>query len=358
LKGIEVRARFFCQVGKLKGERFEFGEEATIGRHPGNSIVLSPASLSSCHAKISYDRDAGGYVLEDLGSMNGTRLDGHRVTVSEPLGHLHVITFAGKHDFIFQDLDLCTRRHPPGEGMPSALPSSLFSSARRPRDKTVIETDPAALPMAFDSPSQRGDRAEGEHTQYERNSIPLPVGLGGFARRVPEEKTKLEKIPPAIPASFVNPRKEKKMSPAVDKALSMEAVDNQGDALENLQSHSREEDGVTSFEGPMVEGTVFALELLVKEGSKRVVLHEGANLVGRDPAARIRPENPDISRRHATLTVSEGRVTVRDEGSRNHTFLGGERIEGEMEISPGTQLRFGSAKALLVVETEQQDGGN
>ena len=84
-------------------------------------------------------------------------------------------------------------------------------------------------------------------------------------------------------------------------------------------------------------------------GVERVELGDGENLVGRGSSARIRPDTLDISRRHAVLTVAGGKVTVRDLGSRNHTYLEDEQIDGEIEVEPGARLRFGSVEARLVV---------
>lgn len=60
------------------GERHPLDEQVvTIGRMPGSTIVLSDPNASRRHAEI---RPAGsGYVLVDLGSTNGSRVNGARV---------------------------------------------------------------------------------------------------------------------------------------------------------------------------------------------------------------------------------------------------------------------------------------
>ena len=49
-----------------------------IGRKPGNDLVLADEKTSGVHAEIVFD--GGRYVLRDLGSTNGTMMDGRRVT--------------------------------------------------------------------------------------------------------------------------------------------------------------------------------------------------------------------------------------------------------------------------------------
>lgn len=51
-----------------------FNNNLTIGRHPDNDICVQDASVSRRHVQISYS--GNGWVIEDLGSRNGTLLNG------------------------------------------------------------------------------------------------------------------------------------------------------------------------------------------------------------------------------------------------------------------------------------------
>lgn len=53
----------------------------TIGREEGNSIQLHDERVSRFHAKIKQQEE--GIVLTDLGSTNGTRVNGERVTLKK-----------------------------------------------------------------------------------------------------------------------------------------------------------------------------------------------------------------------------------------------------------------------------------
>lgn len=60
------------------GERHALDEQTvTIGRMPGSTIVLSDPNASRRHAEIK--PSGSGYVLVDLGSTNGSRVNGARV---------------------------------------------------------------------------------------------------------------------------------------------------------------------------------------------------------------------------------------------------------------------------------------
>lgn len=52
--------------------------EVTIGRHPGCEWVLADETVSSRHARLVYHHDH--WWLEDLGSRNGTFLNGDALT--------------------------------------------------------------------------------------------------------------------------------------------------------------------------------------------------------------------------------------------------------------------------------------
>ena len=55
----------------------------TLGRSSQNDVVIPDTSLSRHHARISL-KDGIPY-LEDLGSLNGTSVNGGRITVPHPL---------------------------------------------------------------------------------------------------------------------------------------------------------------------------------------------------------------------------------------------------------------------------------
>jgi hypothetical protein len=52
-------------------------DELVIGRHPSCDLVVSDATVSRRHARLTF-RD-GGWVVQDLDSTNGTRLNGRYV---------------------------------------------------------------------------------------------------------------------------------------------------------------------------------------------------------------------------------------------------------------------------------------
>src|SRR5262245_54966688 len=66
----------------------------TIGRSSMNDLPISDKMLSRQHARIVRDND-GGLTVEDLGSRNGTFLNGDRLTMVQPLKPGDRITVGG-----------------------------------------------------------------------------------------------------------------------------------------------------------------------------------------------------------------------------------------------------------------------
>ena len=65
--------------GGTAGARFALSEQVvTIGRHPQSTIFLDDITVSRRHAEVRRAPD-GQYTLHDVGSLNGTYLDGDRI---------------------------------------------------------------------------------------------------------------------------------------------------------------------------------------------------------------------------------------------------------------------------------------
>jgi pSer/pThr/pTyr-binding forkhead associated (FHA) protein len=67
----------------LAGQRFAIGTPAVVGRSEDADIVLDDSYASDFHFRIG--QQDGKIVLSDLGSTNGTYVNGRRVTVPTSL---------------------------------------------------------------------------------------------------------------------------------------------------------------------------------------------------------------------------------------------------------------------------------
>jgi pSer/pThr/pTyr-binding forkhead associated (FHA) protein len=65
--------------GSTAGARYALtGAVTSIGRHPESDIFLDDVTVSRRHAEVRRNAD-GQYLLSDVGSLNGTYLDGDRI---------------------------------------------------------------------------------------------------------------------------------------------------------------------------------------------------------------------------------------------------------------------------------------
>ncbi len=64
-------------AGEMANREFTVGEEATLGRGQGCQVQIADSMVSQLHARLF--RNAKGFHIEDLGSTNGTYLNGRKV---------------------------------------------------------------------------------------------------------------------------------------------------------------------------------------------------------------------------------------------------------------------------------------
>jgi DNA-binding winged helix-turn-helix (wHTH) protein len=74
---------------------------------------------------------------------------------------------------------------------------------------------------------------------------------------------------------------------------------------------------------------------------RRVVLHQGENVVGRDPQSDVCFETPGVSRRHARIVIDGDDVRIEDLGSKNGTTVGETPATGAVGLRDGDRIAFG-----------------
>ncbi|GGO48947.1 FHA domain-containing protein [Streptomyces daqingensis] len=84
-RGRNVPTKLVVTEGSLTGTTVALqGQTITLGRAHDSTIVLDDDYASSRHARIYPDRD-GQWIVEDLGSTNGTYLERTRLTTPTPI---------------------------------------------------------------------------------------------------------------------------------------------------------------------------------------------------------------------------------------------------------------------------------
>ena len=68
----------------------------------------------------------------------------------------------------------------------------------------------------------------------------------------------------------------------------------------------------------------------------------GESVIGRDRGCAVQIDADSVSRHHARLNVAGREVSIEDLGSKNGTWVAGERIQGAVPLTDGTSFRLGS----------------
>ncbi len=385
-----MNARLFCKTGTLAGTGFTIENEAVIGKDPSVQVVVNQAVISRNHAKISFDESQNCYFLEDLKSSNGTKLDGMTVRDKERLGNLHVITLADVHDFIFQVLkegqipQTVARPVPQASAFPkttmdSDMPAVPAAIAPQPQafSGTKMDTDMPALPpglgvggemkmpktmMDMDVPNlppslEKGGQMSTPRTMADTDFPQLPSGMKPGA---PGSRTMAETDFPQLPAgmkpgapgsktvhqadAFVVPKLQPQAPPPPQPKPQPPAAPAPPAATAPPPSRQTDEYAPTVS----VESVNLVYAIQAEKLQKAFQLKEGENIVGRGQTSEVFIDHSTVSRKHATIKVQSGKVTVKDLGSSNHTFVDGKQIDSEVEITPYSQIKFGTVEVKLI----------
>ncbi len=93
-------------------------------------------------------------------------------------------------------------------------------------------------------------------------------------------------------------------------------------------------------------GTTGGLARVICEG-RTIPLHQGENIIGRNPDCEICVDSSTVSRRHARLIVAGHRVTLEDLGSKNGSFVGGQRLSEGVLLADGDEIQTGVARIIF-----------
>ncbi|MFA6957004.1 MAG: FHA domain-containing protein [Thermoanaerobaculia bacterium] len=104
--------------------------------------------------------------------------------------------------------------------------------------------------------------------------------------------------------------------------------------------------GYACAPGPNAPQGAPAAEHVLLRGDREYFLVPGENLVGRDPAARVRIASTSVSRQHASITIDGARATITDLVSKNGTRINGVALERTEVLRDGGVIEFGSVEMV------------
>jgi ABC-type multidrug transport system ATPase subunit/ABC-type multidrug transport system permease subunit len=266
-----------------------------IGRGSDCDLVVPEAAVSSRHCRLT--QQGNGFVIEDLGSRNGTFVNGKKIATGEqvPVAHGARVTLGANVP------------------MPWPVASSSMNSGRmtRPLPRTTgllitIGRDPKS-DVQIDLPIVSWNHAviteeNGKYILEDRNSS-NGTFLGDLSNRV--QRVALNTSDEVYLGSY-------KISAA---------------RLLNLET--KVEIGEASFQ--------------------TVAFEHDSMEAGRDPSCEIPLlDLPMVSWRHARFTRTPSGILVEDLGSRNGTYVNGVRVSGKVLAKAGQEIGLGSVRFQLM----------
>jgi len=133
--------------GALAGRSFEFRSEAVVGRSRTSDVLVEEETVSRRHARLGHD--SSGWWIEDLGSANGSRINGKRLTSGVGLKDGdHIIL--GKLELVFRD-DGASFEERPREVGTNTAPTFKGRKERLSSPPALPGLNGHALQMAGDS---------------------------------------------------------------------------------------------------------------------------------------------------------------------------------------------------------------
>ena len=161
--------QLIMRQGPTPGATFTLeGDQINIGRESSNEITINDAEISRRHARLTFQ--GGKYVLEDLGSTNGTFVNGQRLAGPRVLKAGEVVSFGEQIVLVFEVVT-----SDPGATMVSPRAAAAVPSVPKPDSppppppSNYVGSMPASpVPSASPMP---------EPTPKRTNILPVIIGI-------------------------------------------------------------------------------------------------------------------------------------------------------------------------------------
>ena len=333
--GPESHPKLIVEEGPIQGEEIELTrQEMIIGRDPNADLVIPSPVVSRRHARIYYQD--GDYQVEDLGSSNGTSVNGQRLETARPLKPGDILQLGGVIRLAFiapQEIEQ-TQRYSPDETLEEAAPPAQAQTALG-----------AGLPPGtMDLPPQLVVTIAGGEPQA-FNLIKEHISLGRTAENDIIVNSPIVSGRHAILEKGALGYHLKILPNATNPIFHMGAPV-EGD----INLHDGDVLRIGSLD-PGVMVTLFyqwPAESTLKSLTREILFGEKDQLqIGRDPSNDVVLEAPTISRYQAVVERIGQRYRVRDLNSANGTFVNDVQIRAETWLKAGDSVRTGPYRFVL-----------
>jgi hypothetical protein len=160
--------RFVMRSGPVVGKVYPLeAQEISIGRDSTNIVEINDAEVSRRHARMELRGSA--YVIQDLGSTNGTFVNGTRVSGIQVLNPGDTVAF--------------------GEGIVLAYESVMDLNATvhssKPPETVIQRPAPTPTPAPAPAPASRPTPAPVYSGQVPAGPVPMPPAAASGKKKIP-----------------------------------------------------------------------------------------------------------------------------------------------------------------------------
>ncbi len=172
------RFRLVVRRGPQPNQTYDLSKDIiTIGRDITNDIVINDPEASRHHMRLT--RGAGGFTLEDLGSTNGTFINGQRLTGAKPLNPGDMVGMGETVTLAYERVGAAIARdEAPVEAAPYAPPqparayeSQAPESPFAPQAQDPQRQQPAAPPYSYGPAYTEAPGAPGYGSDYDPYAV-------------------------------------------------------------------------------------------------------------------------------------------------------------------------------------------
>lgn len=271
---------------------------ATIGRSERTKFVINHESVSGEHAQLSWDN---GLYVQDLGSTNGTRLQGERIADKTLVKDSDIVGFGSQNYMVKYGTEQLPRFFFPEEQRTVALAMLPFHIGRN-EDNSLTIPDKSI---------------SGRHLSIESKQNAIYIS--------DHESTN---------GTRINGRRIR------------EAVIQDGDTLTIGKVKA-----VALLKDTVPQG--YSLRTTIDGQEKTYPIQPQQTKIGRTSENDIVIALPSVSSNHALIYWSQGRYWIKDLDSRNGTYVAGIRIS-ESPLRVGDEIKIGKHPLLFINPQETQ----
>src|SRR6266700_1938838 len=385
-------------TGPLAGNTVQISKTTiTIGREPGNDIVISDPTVSRQHARLIYN--GSQWSIEKLNLQNTLAVN-RREVQQTVISDRDTISIGPGTSFLFISGAGTKRPVPPPPMQPQQVP---FPSPQQPfnvqswpqQQPQVVASSPAPMPTVAAPPPRPGQPGGGTQASLFTAGSEVSAGTANI-RGVPslEISSNVHQDKQAYPLTkqVINigrdPSNDIVINELVVSGFHAQIV-REGNQLVLVHPHPTRQStlngllyqghhiqGNEQFRRPLARGDIFRIgdehgtlvTLTFNDGSgapqdiapeiRPIPLGAAVITIGRLPSNNVVLNHPQVSGQHARLEQVRGGYRIIDMGSTNHVYVNAQRVTNQL-LKPGDEVRIGPFKLTYTgMQLTQHDESN